>query len=48
MTNVKSLLAFYVQMGGSLTDTYSDIAGGIPVGQYMKGVGSYLRVMENH
>lgn len=34
MTNVKSLLVLYVQMGGSLTDTYSDIAGGIPVGQY--------------
>lgn len=34
MTNVKSLLALYVKMGGSLTDTYSDIAGGIPVGQY--------------
>lgn len=34
MTNVKSLLEMYVKMGGSLTDTYSDIAGGIPVGQY--------------
>lgn len=34
MTNVKSLLALYVKMGGSLTDTYADIAGGIPVGQY--------------
>lgn len=34
MTNVKSLLEMYVKMGGSLTDTYSDIAGGMPVGQY--------------
>jgi len=34
MTNVKSLLEMYVKMGGSLTDTYSDIAGGVPVGQY--------------
>ena len=34
MTNVKSLLELYVKMGGSLTDTYSDIAGGVPVGQY--------------
>lgn len=34
MTNVKSLLTLYVKMGGSLTDTYADIAGGIPVGQY--------------
>lgn len=34
MTNVKSLLEMYVKMGGSLTDTYADIAGGVPVGQY--------------
>lgn len=34
MTNVKSLLEMYVKMGGSLTDTYSDISGGVPVGQY--------------
>ena len=32
-TNVKALQALYVQLGGSLTDTYADIADGIPVGE---------------
>ena len=33
-TTVKSLQDVYVSMGGQLTDTYEDIAGGIPVGDY--------------
>ena len=33
-TNVESLKALYVKLGGSLTDYYSDIAGGIPVAEY--------------
>ena len=33
-TNVEALKALYLKLGGSLTDTYSDIAGGIPVGEY--------------
>ena len=32
--NVEALKVLYVKLGGSLTDTYSDIAGGIPVGDY--------------
>ena len=31
---VESLKALYVKLGGDLTDTYSDIANGIPVGDY--------------
>lgn len=34
-TNVDALKVLYVKLGGSLTDTYSDIAGGIPVGGYV-------------
>lgn len=34
MNTVKSLQALYVKLGGNLTDTYSGIAGGIPVGDY--------------
>ena len=33
-TNVESLKALYLKLGGALTDTYTDIAGGIPVGEY--------------
>lgn len=33
MTTIKSLQGMYVKLGGSLTDTYSDIADGTPVGQ---------------
>lgn len=33
-TNVESLKALYVKLGGNLTDYYSDIAGGIPVAEY--------------
>lgn len=33
-TTVKSLQDVYVSMGGQLTDTYEDIAGGIPVSDY--------------
>lgn len=33
-TNVQSLKDLYVKLGGSLTDTYSDIAGGIAVSGY--------------
>lgn len=33
-TNVESLKALYVKLGGNLTDYYSDIAGGIPVSEY--------------
>lgn len=34
MTNVEALQNLYVAFGGNLTDTYSDIANGIPVSQY--------------
>ena len=34
MTTLKSLKEMYVKLGGNLTDKYSDIAGGIPVGQF--------------
>lgn len=34
MTTIKSLQAMYLKLGGSLTDTYADIAGGKPVGTY--------------
>jgi len=33
-STVKAFQDLYVSFGGSLTDTYSDIAGGIPVGDY--------------
>ena len=33
-TTVKSLQDVYVALGGSLTDTYEDIAGGVPVSDY--------------
>lgn len=33
-TNVDALKVLYVKLGGSLTDTYSDIANGITVGGY--------------
>ena len=33
-TNVDALKVLYVKLGGSLTDTYSDIANGIAVGGY--------------
>lgn len=32
--NVEALKNLYKAFGGQLTDTYSDIAGGIPVSQY--------------
>ena len=32
--NVEALKVLYKKLGGSLTDYYSDIAGGIPVGDY--------------
>ena len=34
ITNVDALKVLYVKLGGSLTDTYSDIANGIAVGGY--------------
>ena len=34
ITNVDALKVLYKKLGGSLTDYYSDIAGGIPVGDY--------------
>ena len=34
ITNVEALKALYVKLGGALTDTYSDIAGGIAVKAY--------------
>lgn len=34
-TTVKSLQGLYVELGGSLTDTYETIANGIPVGNYV-------------
>lgn len=34
MMNVEALKTLYVKLGGSLTDTYSDIAGGVPVSEY--------------
>ena len=34
-TTVKSLQDLYVELGGSLTDTYETIANGIPVGDYV-------------
>lgn len=34
LTNVESLKTLYTKLGGALTDTYPDIAGGIPVGEY--------------
>ena len=33
-TKIDSLKALYVKLGGSLTDTYSDIAPGVPVADY--------------
>ena len=33
-TNLEALKALYVKNGGSLTDTYEDIAGGAPVSAY--------------
>ena len=35
ITNVDALKVLYKKLGGSVTDTYSDIAGGIPVGDYV-------------
>lgn len=34
MNNVEALINLYKAFGGNTTDTYDDIAGGIPVGQY--------------
>ena len=34
MNTIQSLKELYVKLGGSLTDTYSGIAGGIPVSDY--------------
>lgn len=34
-TTVVALQALYVALGGSLTDTYSDIANGVPVSDYV-------------
>ena len=34
-TIVKALQALYVAIGGKLTDTYSDIAGGVAVSEYV-------------
>ena len=34
MNTIQSLKELYVKLGGSLTDTYSGIAGGIPVSNY--------------
>lgn len=34
MNTIESLQALYVKLGGSLTDTYADIAGGVPVSDY--------------
>lgn len=34
MNTIESLQALYVKLGGDLTDTYEDIAGGVPVSDY--------------
>ena len=34
-TTVEALKALYTTLGGSLTDYYSDIAGGVPVSDYV-------------
>lgn len=34
MNTIESLQALYVKLGGSLTDTYADIAVGVPVSDY--------------
>ena len=34
MNTIESLQALYVKLGGSLSDTYEDIAGGVPVSDY--------------
>ncbi len=34
MNTIESLQALYVKLGGELTDTYADIAGGVPVSDY--------------
>lgn len=33
-SNVQALRALYVVLGGELTDTYEDIANGVPVSDY--------------
>jgi len=35
MTTVEALKGLYVVLGGQLTDTYADIAGGIAVSDYV-------------
>ena len=34
MNTIQALQALYVKLGGDLTDTYDDIAGGVPVSDY--------------
>jgi hypothetical protein len=34
-TTVEALKALYVALGGQLTDTYEDIAGGVAVSEYV-------------
>lgn len=35
MNTIQALQELYLKLGGSLADTYSDIAGGVPVGEYV-------------
>lgn len=35
MNTIQALQALYLKLGGSLADTYNDIAGGVAVGEYV-------------